>query len=161
MSNAVHHHDEIIIPRPVLWMAGSLVLAVVALVAAVRAGAIAPAPSASALRTERHVAPANSRLLRFEDAPAGRIRVTDATTGATVATLTQADGGFVRGVLRAMARERRAHMAGPESPFRLIQWQDGELSLTDPATGRTIELGGFGPTNVAAFARLLGPGGAA
>lgn len=39
--------------------------------------------------------------------------------------------------------------------FSLTEWRDGELSLTDTATGRTIELNAFGSTNRASFAALL------
>jgi putative photosynthetic complex assembly protein len=58
-------------------------------------------------------------------------------------------------VLRGLARERRQHGIGAEPPFRLTLWANGALSLVDTATGRVIELDGFGQTNRAAFARLL------
>ena len=63
--------------------------------------------------------------------------------------------GFIRGVLRGLARDRKLQRIGTEPPFRLTRWVDGRLSLDDPATGRRIELGAFGPTNAAAFAGLL------
>jgi putative photosynthetic complex assembly protein len=63
--------------------------------------------------------------------------------------------GFVRGVMRGMARDRRAHGVGMEPPFALTLWRNGTLSLTDKSTGRAIELGSFGPDNRAAFAALL------
>jgi hypothetical protein len=44
-----------------------------------------------------------------------------------------------------------------EAPYRLTLWDDYSLSLTDTGTGRTIELGSFGPDNRAAFAALLPP----
>lgn len=149
------HHDEIIVPKAVLLMAGALVLSVLLLVLAVRTGVVDPAPSAGELRVERGVAPAAERDLRFADGPAGEVIVTDAGTGATVAVLGQLDSGFVRGVMRSLARERRANGVGAETAFRLTAWQNGELTLTDPATGRRVELTGFGSTNRAAFARML------
>ena len=57
--------------------------------------------------------------------------------------------------MRGLARERRMHGIGSEAPFTLTQWRDGELTLTDSATGRSIELNAFGTTNRAAFAALL------
>ena len=63
--------------------------------------------------------------------------------------------GFVRGVMRGLARDRRARGIDNRPPFTLTLWRDGELSLTDTATGRTIELSAFGPTNRATFAALL------
>jgi putative photosynthetic complex assembly protein len=97
---------------------------------------------------------AATRLLRFDDRSDGAIAVTDAATGATVETFV-GEQGFVRGVLRGLARERRARGLGPEQPFELIGRADGRLTLHDPATGRLVDLESFGPTNAAVFARLL------
>ena len=52
--------------------------------------------------------------------------------------------GFIRGVMRGLARERRMRGIGDAPPFNLSLWRDGELSLTDSATGRSIELTAFG-----------------
>jgi len=149
------HHDEVIVPKTVLVMAGALILAVLLLVLAVRTGVVDPAPSAGDLRAERGIAPTAERDLRFADGPKGEVIITDAGTGATVAVLGQLDSGFVRGVMRSLARERRANGVGAETAFRLTLWQNGELTLTDPATGRKVELTGFGSTNRTAFARML------
>jgi hypothetical protein len=40
-------------------------------------------------------------------------------------------------------------------PFRIALETDGRLLLSDPATGRTVDLRAFGPTNLEVFARLL------
>jgi putative photosynthetic complex assembly protein len=40
-------------------------------------------------------------------------------------------------------------------PYKLEAWPNGQLSLTDTGTGRSIELSAFGPTNREAFAGLL------
>jgi putative photosynthetic complex assembly protein len=77
-----------------------------------------------------------------------------------VALLAPGTNGFIRGVLRGLARERRQHNVGAEPPFRLTRWDNGHLSLEDPQTGRRIELGSFGPTNAEAFSRLLARGSA-
>jgi putative photosynthetic complex assembly protein len=55
-------------------------------------------------------------------------------------------------------RERRMNGDTAAPPFRLEQWADGALTLTDTVTGRVIELGSFGPDNRAAFAKLLKAG---
>jgi putative photosynthetic complex assembly protein len=100
--------------------------------------------------------PAVSRDLRFEDTPHGAIRISDARTGQTVTDLAPGEGGFVRATLRGFARERRAAEApGPESPFRLTAWSDGRLTLEDPATGRFVDLGAFGPSQVESFTTIL------
>jgi putative photosynthetic complex assembly protein len=101
-----------------------------------------------------------ARELRFEDRRDGAVLVYEAGGDELVAVVEPGEGGFVRGVLRALARERRAHDAGQAQPFRLARRADGRLTLEDLATGRSIELVAFGPTNVDAFARLLAAGGA-
>jgi len=63
--------------------------------------------------------------------------------------------GFVRGVLRALSRERHSRGIGSEPPFKLVAHVDGRVTLMDPATGERIDLGSFGPTNIAEFARFL------
>jgi putative photosynthetic complex assembly protein len=81
--------------------------------------------------------------------------------GRVVDVLPPGTNGFVRGVLRGLARERRRQEIGQQPPFRLTLWDDGRLSLEDETTGRRIELEAFGPTNLAAFARLLAAKGEA
>jgi putative photosynthetic complex assembly protein len=97
---------------------------------------------------------AATRMLRFDDGPDGSIAVVDARTGEPVESFV-GEQGFVRGVLRGLARERRSRGLGPEQPFELIGRADGRLTLHDPATGRLVDLESFGPTNAAVFARLL------
>ena len=99
--------------------------------------------------------PVEAVELRFQDRPDGAVAVYEALDGRTVAVLAPGTNGFVRGVLRGLARERRQHEVGDEPPFRLVRWQGGGLALEDPSTGRRIELEAFGQTNADAFARLL------
>jgi putative photosynthetic complex assembly protein len=95
-----------------------------------------------------------SRQLVFLDAPQGGVRV-ESADGALVAEYAAGEGGFLRGVLRGFARDRRAQDMGPQTPFVLARRADGRLSLTDPATGRAVELTAFGPTNSGLFEGLL------
>jgi len=96
------------------------------------------------------------RSLRFEDRPDGSIAVIDGRTGAAV-TSVQGEQGFLRGALRALARERKARGLGGEQPFELIARPDGRLTLVDPVTEQRIDLGSFGPTHAGTFAALMGP----
>jgi putative photosynthetic complex assembly protein len=57
--------------------------------------------------------------------------------------------------MRGLARERRMHGIDSTPPFDLTLWKDGELSLTDTVTGRSVELNAFGTTNRATFLDLL------
>lgn len=96
------------------------------------------------------------RRLHFLDRPDGGIAVVDAESGSTVEVV-HGEQGFLRGVLRSMARERRRHDQDARLPLELHGRSDGRLTLLDPATGRRIDLESFGPTNAAVFARWLGP----
>ncbi len=103
---------------------------------------------------QRAAPAAMERALRFEDRPDGSIAVLDGRTGAQV-TSVQGEQGFVRGALRALARERRARGMGSQQPFQLIARTDGGLTLLDPMTDNRVDLEAFGPTNAGEFAKLL------
>jgi putative photosynthetic complex assembly protein len=98
-----------------------------------------------------------TRDVRFTDEADGAVGVWDAS-GTRLASLAPGTNGFARGVLRGLARERRREGIGTQPVFRLIRWADGRLTLDDTATARHVDLDVFGPTNVAAFARLLADG---
>jgi putative photosynthetic complex assembly protein len=153
-----HSHDNIA-PAAALRVAFGMVFLSLALVAAVRFGVWDPGPSAAEQRAAASISPVAERLLRFDDRE-GNVVVTDLATNAPVASIGQENSGFVRGVMRGLARERRMHGEGPGQPFRLALWPDGALTLTDTVTGRVVELNGFGPDNRRAFAQFLPRGGA-
>ncbi len=152
-----HSHEQTL-PKGALVLATSLVLFSLAVTATVRIAHLPPSASPVLLRQQEKIAPVQSRDLRFSDRPDGSVLIEDVTTGGTASVIEPgSNSGFIRGVMRGLARERRMHGIGVAPPFRLTAWHDGELSLTDSATGRSIELGAFGATNRAAFAALLGP----
>jgi putative photosynthetic complex assembly protein len=99
-----------------------------------------------------------TKQLRFEDRSDGSIAVISATDGRVVKVI-EGEAGFVRGILRAMARERRIKEVNQAIPFELIARADGRLTLLDPATGNRIDLESFGKDNVIEFAVLLKPQG--
>ena len=68
----------------------------------------------------------------------------------------EGEQGFLRGTLRAMARQRKLNGVGAAEPFELILHADGRLTLHDPATGTKIALESFGSRNIGVFAQLLG-----
>lgn len=96
-----------------------------------------------------------SRSLFFTDLAVGGIRIDDGESGKPITTLHKGEDGFMRSVMRGMARGRKAEGLGPELPFELVIWESGLLSLRDPATGRRVELSAFGRDNVQAFSRLI------
>lgn len=133
-------------PRGPLWLIGALLLSALAGVAGVRlSGTEIREPDAAAVA---------QRSLRFEDRRDGSVAVLDARSGQQIESI-QGEAGFLRGALRAMARERRKQGLGAEPAFELIARADGRLTLSDPATGERVDLESFGPTNAGVFARLL------
>lgn len=99
------------------------------------------------------------RDLRFTDRADGSVGVLDASNDAIILIVEPGQGGFIRGVMRGRARERRLGEFGAEPPFRLAVHTDGRLTLEDTATKIKIVLSSFGPSNVEAFAKLLPPKG--
>lgn len=140
-------------PRPTFprWaiIAAGLVLGATILGAAigVRTGPVPVVPEGGTVLA--------SRDLQFRDRPDGSVLVSDARSGARVEMLEPGTSSFIRATLRALVRERRMGEFGTEAAFRLTALDNGRLTLEDLATGRTIDLVAFGPTQVESFARLL------
>lgn len=144
-------------PRTPLYGAAGLALFAVAMIGMVRMQG-GPVPQVPVESTA-----VASRDLLFEDRADGAIVIRDA--GAVgrpvVAELAPGTNGFTRSALRGLARERRiTDAAGPEVPFRVTRWAEGRLTLTDLATGRSVDLLAFGHTQVEAFQGLLDATGA-
>ena len=97
----------------------------------------------------------SSRSLHFQDATDGAVVVYDAATGDEIAQIKPGTGGFIRSTMRGLAHVRQRQGMDAETPFELTLWDNGGLTLDDPATGESRELGAFGKDNRAAFAVLL------
>lgn len=159
--STVHSHGDML-PRGTLVTAGALVLFALAATTIVRIAHVAPAASPVLMREQAHIAPVKSRDLRFIDRADGAVLIEDADKGGIASIIEPGQKtGFIRGVMRGLARERRSRGIGDGPSFKLTLWQDGELSLVDNATGRTIELTAFGSSNRASFAALLDAEGTA
>lgn len=140
-------------PRAAIVAVGALLAVTVAGTAAVRMSRLATPAAAPVFPPV-----ATEASLRFADRADGAVTVSDARTGATVSTLAPDSNGFVRGVMRGLARDRlsRGLDAGP--PFRLGRDAQGRMWLQDTATGRLVDLQAFGVDNRAAFAAFLPAG---
>ena len=133
-------------PRWVLWSVAGLLVFSLGGVALVRITGNGPDQLAAATLSER--------LLRFEDRPDGGVAVIDGETGKLLTTMT-GEQGFLRGAVRALARDRNARKIGSEQPFKLISRTDGRLTLFDPVSGQRVDLESFGSTNAGVFAPFL------
>jgi putative photosynthetic complex assembly protein len=144
----VSNLDDQPFPRAPLIAAIFVVGLTVVGVGATRMGLIRPgsveAPAATPVATAD---------MRFADMDDGGVRVSVVDDGERI--IPPATGGFVRGVLRGLVRERRAQGLGSEQPFRVTEWSDGKVTIEDTATGRIVKLDAFGPTNRQAFLDLM------
>ena len=151
-----HSHDTSV-PRGALLAALGLVACAFVAVVSVRTGLVPPAADPHAVRAQTSAHILKSRELVFIDAADGAVAIRDPETGVqTTAVAAGTKTGFIRGVMRGLARDRHLRGISKDAPFILSRWSNGDLTLTDPATGRTpIELGAFGVTNRASFEALL------
>lgn len=141
--------DDKPFPRTPLIAAILLVVASLVVVGGSRAGLLdSPANRASAEATAMATAD-----LRFQDQVDGGVIVT--AVGGRTQVIPPATGGFVRGVVRGMVRDRKSRGIGQEPVFRLTEWSDGRLTLEDTATRRSFNLNAFGPDNRQAFETML------
>lgn len=135
-------------PRIALIGMGSLLAISVVAAAAGRVQHLTAPPQA---------APAAVRAvdLRFHDEADGSVSVRAVADNRLVASVAPGTGGFVRGVMRGLARDRIRRHIGQQAPFRLTEAAAGRLWLQDTATGRRIDLQAFGATNRSAFAQMM------
>jgi putative photosynthetic complex assembly protein len=135
-------------PRAVLVAAACIVGLTLLVVSTLRLTGFDPAQAPAPVVVERR--------LVFADASDGAVQVKDAVSGEAVARMA-GEQGFLRGVLRGLARERRALGVPAETPYVLTLRADARLLITDSATGQHIDLASFGPDNAAVFLRWLPP----
>ncbi len=160
MSLAHHHHDDIV-PARALKAAFLLIGFVLLLTAAVRIGWLPQSADPVAQRTAANVGEAASRSLVFSAAADGTMHVRDAASGAPVALIAPDKGGFLRQTVKRLGFIRaQKGVAGADPALRLVKWDNGALTLEDPATGTSAELQGFGSDHTQMFAAMLAQGGA-
>ena len=94
------------------------------------------------------------RILHFRDLPDGSIAVISADNGQMIAAI-EGQAGCIRGILRALARDRRIRQISSDDAFELVSHSDGRLTLIDLATKNRIDLESFGKDNAAEFAAFL------
>ena len=158
MSQAAHHDPTV--PRGALIGVALILLFTMALAGAVSLGLIPKSADPTLTRSAQNISPVQTRELRFADRADGAVVISDAMSGETVKIIEFGQGGFVRATLRRMAKARAAAGIGAEPPFKLVKWENGALSLTDPQTGRDAEIHGFGADHSKAFVEMLaGPAG--
>lgn len=96
--------------------------------------------------------------VRFDDQPDGATLIRRLPDGLVLDTLGADGGGFLRGVLKSLQRERAMRGLDRDAPFTLIRRADQRHTLIDPLSGQRRELDGFGPAHSLAAARLMESG---
>jgi putative photosynthetic complex assembly protein len=131
------------IPVVVRWVLLGLTVLVVGIFAARQSGFEARQPDAPVVW---------KKALHFEDGAHGEILVYD-TAAQQIASF-EGEQGFLRGTLRALARERKKRSISPDAAFELSGHADGQMVLRDPTTGEAIHLASFGPSNAQVYRQL-------
>jgi putative photosynthetic complex assembly protein len=148
-----HHHEDIRVPRGALIGAGLLILFTITTVGYFRITGQEPTAQVAS-----SVEVLSTRELKFEDGDNGSVVVYEAHSDGedqVIHVVPSGEGGFIRGVLRSLARARNASGISRDHPFLLELHTSGTLVLEDPQTGQRIDLQAFGPSNIAAFRALL------
>ena len=144
----IHARPEDLVPRIMVRIMFALVLTILVIVTVATLTGREPdsQPPKGAVISER--------AIFLSGSPSGAARVLDAS-GTLLADLPADKGGFVAGIERVIARERGLAGIDMSAPVLLQLKEGNRLSITDPATGWSAELMGFGATNSRTFARLL------
>lgn len=152
MAGPEHSHD-VKIPLGVLLAIALVLAGTIAAVAFFRVSGKEPVARVPA--PEQVI---ETHQLRFTDGDGGTVEVHELRDGAAeqlIHVIQPGEGGFIRGLLRSLARARRASGVGDEHPFVLIQLANGTMLLEDPMTDQRIYLQAFGPASVESFKALL------
>lgn len=150
MTNASHEllreRDREMIPAPLLRMMLALVITSLLLVSFAVFSGRPPSgqPEESPVTAERQM------IIKTGGAKAVTLYGTDGTL------LMHLDhGGFVTVVGNGLDRVRTVRRVPLDLPVTLARHENGRLTVSDPATGWSVELTEFGSDNEAAFAALL------
>ncbi len=144
----IHAREEELVPRIMVRIMFGLVFTVLVIVSVATFTGREPQnqPPVGAVISER--------VIHLSGDASGKARVLDAT-GTVIADFPADKGGFVAGIERVIARERGLRGLDMSAPVLLQLREGNRLSITDPSTGWSAELMGFGATNSRTFARLL------
>ncbi len=126
------------------------------LTAIVMVGAMLPAGHGALFPVRMAAAPVQaSRQIQFVELPQDRLAVLDARSRRQIALLPADQNGFLHAVVHGLMVTRRRAGIATDRPFGLALYADGRLVLTDLPTRTSIDVEGFGPTNMAGILPFL------
>ena len=149
---AERHHDEIVVPRPVIWLTLAMILFTILSVSAARAYGVG-------LTHEGTLAKMRSVSFRFTSPPIGETPtaiIAKTLDGRSVLLAKENEEIFPRLILRSVANIRLRDGVPQNLPVQLVETNDGQRLIVDRATHRTMRLAAFGPENQAMFDPLFG-----
>lgn len=148
LARQMKARDKDMVPRILVQAMFGLMVASLALVSYAR---ITDMPRTGLPTVENIV---DERTVTFEGTRNTGIVILD-EAGTEIANSARNKAGFIDVVWVAMMRERKLERTDPGAPFRIVRREDGRIDVLDDTTGWQLELIGYGPDNIAAFARLL------
>jgi len=117
---------------------------------------LATPPDPSAAYPDLSLRDGEERLsIVFDRLPGDTLHVVDATTGETLRSFGPMEGGFMRGALRPLDRERNRHGVALDAPYQVVRERSGRLTLRDEGSNVEIYVAAFGPTSYELFSSLL------
>ncbi len=149
LETRMRHRDKDMVPRVLVQAMFALMLGALALVTYAQ---LSGRPNVGVL-TEAPIVAERSVLLTGDRM--GTYLATDAVTGEVIAISSEDKAGFVGVMGRVLDRDRLVKGLGAGEPVRVVRRTNGNIAIIDDATGMVVELIGYGPDNVAAFARML------
>ncbi|MFM7348421.1 MAG: photosynthetic complex assembly protein PuhC [Erythrobacter sp.] len=150
-----YEEDEVTVSKVPLMLAGGIISISLALTAATQAGFFGKQSVPAQARAQAGVKLSAERKIQFYDEEDGTVRVEDNASGEVLARFGEGQGGFIRATVRNLVHQRRIRGIGREVPFTLTRWDNDTLTLSDPTTGRSIEVSSFGPDNRKVYADML------
>ena len=150
-----YEEDEFTVHKLPLIFMGGVIAVSLALTASVSLGFFERQAIPSEVRAADGVVMAQSRTIQFFDESDGTVRVEDGASGEELGRFGPRTGGFIRSTARSLVHQRRVRNIGSSVPFDLIEWNNGDLTLSDSTTGETVELASFGKDNRKIFADML------
>lgn len=148
LANQMKLRDRDMVPRALVQAMFALMLGALALVSYAR---LTDMPRTGVASLPEIVA---ERSVFFEGARDSGIRLLD-MEGNVIAASNEDKAGFIDVVWVSMTRERKVQRVALDAPFRIVRRENGRVDVIDDTTGWALELIGYGPDNIAAFARLI------
>lgn len=148
MENQMRKRDKEMVPKILVQAMFALMIGSLGLVAYAQWAGV---PNVGVLEASPIM---DSREVTLVGDRTGKYEVLDAD-GAVLASTADPRGGFIGVIGRAIDRERQVFGVDTTGPITVALRENGNIAIIDPNTKMSIDLIGYGPDNVAAFAQLL------